>query len=224
MAERSGVALGSSAARLPALAGALESARAGVRTGGIRGNREFAAAHVDARHGGRRLVELGYDPQTAGGLLVSLPADRAGRSKRSSRARGLFLARIGTVGDGRGRRRSPERYSARRARRELARRARGSRSRRRRFRRARRRDRCVMLLRDRRPPARPCGSRDRGSAASTGPGCTAGDHFPSNGYHSFIEFSNRVVAFLTIVMTLVAWLAARRFAQACRGATGGSRC
>jgi heme a synthase len=49
------------------------------------------------------------------------------------------------------------------------------------------------------------------------PGCTAGDPFPSNGYHSFIEFSNRVVAFITIVMTLVAWLAARRTPGLLRG-------
>ena len=50
------------------------------------------------------------------------------------------------------------------------------------------------------------------------PGCTAGDPFPSNGYHSFIEFSNRVVAFITIVVTLVAWLAARRTPGLLRGA------
>jgi cytochrome c oxidase assembly protein subunit 15 len=50
------------------------------------------------------------------------------------------------------------------------------------------------------------------------PGCTAGDPFPSNGYHSFIEFSNRVVAFITILVTLVAWLAARRTPGLLRGA------
>jgi cytochrome c oxidase assembly protein subunit 15 len=42
------------------------------------------------------------------------------------------------------------------------------------------------------------------------PGCTAGDPFPARGIHSFIEFSNRVVAFFTIMLTLAAWLAARR--------------
>ena len=34
------------------------------------------------------------------------------------------------------------------------------------------------------------------------PGCTAGDPFPQTGYHSFIEFSNRIVASFTIVATL----------------------
>ena len=35
------------------------------------------------------------------------------------------------------------------------------------------------------------------------PGCQAGDPFPKKGYHSYVEFSNRVVAFLTVLATLV---------------------
>jgi cytochrome c oxidase assembly protein subunit 15 len=34
------------------------------------------------------------------------------------------------------------------------------------------------------------------------PGCQPGDPFPKKGYHSYIEFSNRVVAFFTVLMTL----------------------
>ncbi len=34
------------------------------------------------------------------------------------------------------------------------------------------------------------------------PGCQPGDPFPAQGYHSDVEFSNRVVAFLTVVTTL----------------------
>jgi cytochrome c oxidase assembly protein subunit 15 len=37
------------------------------------------------------------------------------------------------------------------------------------------------------------------------PGCQPGDPFPKKGYHSYVEFSNRVVAFLTIVATLASW-------------------
>jgi cytochrome c oxidase assembly protein subunit 15 len=40
------------------------------------------------------------------------------------------------------------------------------------------------------------------------PGCQAGQVLPEKGYHSDIEFSNRVVAFLTIVATLGAWIGA----------------
>jgi heme a synthase len=43
------------------------------------------------------------------------------------------------------------------------------------------------------------------------PGCQPGDPFPKKGYHSYVEFSNRVVAFFTVLATLVlavtAWLA-----------------
>src|SRR3954452_1922129 len=34
------------------------------------------------------------------------------------------------------------------------------------------------------------------------PGCQPGDPFPKKGYHSYVEFSNRVVAFFTIIATL----------------------
>jgi cytochrome c oxidase assembly protein subunit 15 len=39
------------------------------------------------------------------------------------------------------------------------------------------------------------------------PGCQPGDPFPKKGYHSYVEFSNRVVAFFTVLVTLGAWVA-----------------
>ena len=93
MAERSGVELRLEPARWPALDGALEVARAGERTGGDPRNREFAAAHVDAGDASDELLALGYDPQTAGGLLVSLPADRSPHARGGVRlARALSPA------------------------------------------------------------------------------------------------------------------------------------
>ena len=74
MATRSGVRIELDAARLPALDGALEAARAGVSTAGTRNNREYARVELDDV--APELVELAYDPQTAGGLLVSLPRDK----------------------------------------------------------------------------------------------------------------------------------------------------
>jgi selenide,water dikinase len=102
MAERSAVELVLEAERWPALDGALEVARAGERTGGDPRNREFAAAHIEAGAVSDELLALGYDPQTAGGLLVSLPADRGVTLEASFAAHGLFLARIGSVGEGDG--------------------------------------------------------------------------------------------------------------------------
>ncbi|MDE3189551.1 MAG: selenide, water dikinase SelD [Acidobacteriota bacterium] len=98
MASRSGVRVVIDA--VPAMEGALEAAAAGVRTGGDRRNREFAPVEADGVD--EAVLALGYDAQTAGGLLVSLPADRALSLESEFRARDLFIARIGRVEDGAG--------------------------------------------------------------------------------------------------------------------------
>ena len=99
-AQRSGVRISIDAASMPALDGALEYARAGVRTGGDRRNREFAPVEADGVP--EELLALGYDAQTAGGLLVSLPADKALSLEAEFRARELFIRRVGSVEAGAG--------------------------------------------------------------------------------------------------------------------------
>jgi selenide,water dikinase len=101
MASRSGVRIRLDAERLPALDGALESARAGVTTAGTRANREYAQVEIDGRVP-PALVELAYDPQTAGGLLVALPREKAPALQAEFDAAGLFLARIGLLEAGEG--------------------------------------------------------------------------------------------------------------------------
>ena len=101
MASRSGVCLVLDAAALPALSGALELAEAGVRTGGDRRNREFAGPHVSVSCDAA-VEALAYDPQTAGGLLISLPAEKAAVLAASFAQEGLFLRPIGRVEAGSG--------------------------------------------------------------------------------------------------------------------------
>jgi selenide,water dikinase len=101
LASRSGVRAVVEAETLPALPGALDLARAGVTTGGDRRNREFAAAHVDSSASAVHET-LAYDPQTAGGLLASVPAERSAVLEASFHSADLFLARIGHVEAGRG--------------------------------------------------------------------------------------------------------------------------
>jgi selenide,water dikinase len=101
VASRSGVRLSLEAASLPALPGALELAEAGVRTGGDARNREFAAQHVTVSCG-LTIEALAHDPQTAGGLLISLPAAKAAVLEASFAGAGLFLQRIGSVEEGSG--------------------------------------------------------------------------------------------------------------------------
>jgi selenide, water dikinase len=101
MAKPSGVRLVLEAAALPVLPGALEVARAGERTGGDRRNREYAVVEIDDGVPAE-LVTLAYDPQTAGGFLVSLPAERGAVLEARFAASGLFLARVGSVVEGEG--------------------------------------------------------------------------------------------------------------------------
>jgi selenide, water dikinase len=98
MAERSGVRIWIDA--VPPLDGVLDVARAGIRTGGDPRNREFAP--VDADGVPEELLALGYDAQTAGGLLISLPADKALSLQSEFRARGLYIERVGSVVAGSG--------------------------------------------------------------------------------------------------------------------------
>jgi selenide, water dikinase len=101
-AERSGVLIRLRGSALPALEGALDAARAGVRTGGDPRNRDFAGAHVSSDGVPDELLALAYDAQTAGGLLATLPAEKALSLEAEFARAGLFLARIGTVEDGAG--------------------------------------------------------------------------------------------------------------------------
>ncbi|HEX2045818.1 MAG TPA: selenide, water dikinase SelD [Gaiellaceae bacterium] len=102
VAERSGVRIFLEAGRLPALRGALAAAEEGIRTGGDPRNRDFAGAALSLDGASEAIVALGYDPQTAGGLLVSLPAEKAAVLEARFAAEGLFLARIGRVEQGSG--------------------------------------------------------------------------------------------------------------------------
>jgi selenide, water dikinase len=99
-AEQSGVRLVLEAERLPALSGALDVAAQGVATGGDERNRDFAGAELDSVPDA--LVALAHDPQTAGGLLVTVPAERAVALTASFAAAGLFVASVGRVEQGSG--------------------------------------------------------------------------------------------------------------------------
>jgi selenide, water dikinase len=102
MADRSGVRLVLDAERWPVLDGALEVARSGERTGGDPRNRDFAGPHVVLEGASDELVALGYDPQTAGGLLIAVPVERAAVLRASFERTGLFISQIGRVEEGAG--------------------------------------------------------------------------------------------------------------------------
>jgi selenide,water dikinase len=103
MAERSGVRIRLESERFPAIDGALDLARSGVRTSGDPRNREFAGPHVSLDDGVSAALDvLAFDPQTAGGLLVSVPAERGATLEAEFVARRLFVRRVGYVEEGSG--------------------------------------------------------------------------------------------------------------------------
>lgn len=101
VASRSGVCIRLDGSALPALPGALDLAAAGVRTGGDRRNREYTAGRVLSSAAPAHEA-LAYDPQTAGGLLVTLPAAKAAVLEAAFADRGLELHRVGAVEAGSG--------------------------------------------------------------------------------------------------------------------------
>ena len=78
MACASDVTIELDAARVPLINGALELAAAGLMTGADKTNREYVGQDVSwAVDVNPNLVKLFYDPQTAGGLLLAIPAEKA---------------------------------------------------------------------------------------------------------------------------------------------------
>ena len=80
MARASGVTFDIEAARVPLIPGALELAAAGLLTSGDKTNRAYVGEDVEFGAGvSTELSSLLFDPQTAGGLLISLDAREAER-------------------------------------------------------------------------------------------------------------------------------------------------
>jgi selenide,water dikinase len=78
MAKASKVSIQINAGAVPLLEGALELASAGILTSGDKTNREYVGHDVEiAESVDKDLVRLLYDPQTAGGMLISISDARA---------------------------------------------------------------------------------------------------------------------------------------------------
>jgi selenide,water dikinase len=94
MALGSGVTLEIEVDGVRFLPGALEYARMGAIPGGLNNNREFASCAVArAREIPKEIEDLLYDPQTSGGLLISLPEQDA--AELTQRLEGAY--RLGRV-------------------------------------------------------------------------------------------------------------------------------
>jgi selenide,water dikinase len=80
---------------LPLLPGAEQLAEEGHLTGGCRRNRAYLQDKVVVDLSvGTGLVEIGFDPQTSGGLLIALPRADAPRLVAELQASGVTAATI----------------------------------------------------------------------------------------------------------------------------------
>jgi selenide, water dikinase len=96
MALASNVSLVFQSSHIAVLEGALECIRAGYIPGGLKANREFAECHVDYDPAVPEDVRtLLFDPQTAGGLLISVAADDSAGLTQALQAAGVSAAEIG---------------------------------------------------------------------------------------------------------------------------------
>jgi selenide, water dikinase len=86
------------ASKIPSLEGALDCVRAGHIPGGLKANREFAECTVRYQDGiPDDLKTLLFDPQTAGGLLISVAQESAATLTKALTSFGVSVAEIGTI-------------------------------------------------------------------------------------------------------------------------------
>jgi selenide,water dikinase len=96
LAVASGVTLRIEAEKVPVFPGALELARRGVLSGGAKRGRRSLAGEVRVAEGlDEALVNLCFDAETSGGLLIAVPPRASATLEAELAARGLPVRRIG---------------------------------------------------------------------------------------------------------------------------------
>jgi selenide,water dikinase len=95
MASGSGVTLVLESNALPVLYGAVELAEHGLTKGGCRRNRDYLQDKVAVGESvGAGLVEVAFDPQTSGGLLIAVPSAEAETLVERLHAEGIEAATV----------------------------------------------------------------------------------------------------------------------------------
>ena len=97
VAAASGVTIELDSAAVPVFDGVLPLVAAN-RSGGLASNRTYFAPRVEfASDDARNLADLFFDPQTSGGLLISVAAEEAAALGRRLEAAGVSARRVGRV-------------------------------------------------------------------------------------------------------------------------------
>jgi len=96
MAQASGVTIDLDARALPIFEGVLDIAAAN-RSGGLESNREHFASRLDANGIEPAVLDVCFDPQTSGGLLVALAPEAVSQAVASLEAAGDLAAVVGEI-------------------------------------------------------------------------------------------------------------------------------
>jgi selenide,water dikinase len=98
MAVSSGVSFEIDHARIAFLPGAIDAARGGFFSAGLKNNRDFIASCAEFADGvAEEFEQLLFDPQTSGGLLVSIAPEAAEAALAALARRGVEARAIGRV-------------------------------------------------------------------------------------------------------------------------------
>jgi len=93
MAVQSGVTAEVRAGAVPVFSGVMDCLEKGMISGGVERNMEYAAKFVEKGEGiGEALEAVFYDPQTSGGLLLCVPAAKAGAVLKELKNKGAGKA------------------------------------------------------------------------------------------------------------------------------------
>jgi selenide,water dikinase len=102
LATRSGVRVDIDAKELPIIPAAISAAGLGSVTGGDARNRAYVGDALIVDGASDVHLNIGFDPQTAGGLLAALPLEQAAEYEQVCIEQRIFPNRIGAVSEGEG--------------------------------------------------------------------------------------------------------------------------
>jgi selenide, water dikinase len=102
LATRSGVRVELDAKALPIIPAAIEPAGLGAVTGGDARNREYVGDALTVDGASDLHLNIGFDPQTAGGLLAAILPGKAPEFEEACLERMLIPNRVGSVSEGAG--------------------------------------------------------------------------------------------------------------------------
>ena len=98
MATGSGISIEFDSSALPILPGTLELAEAGMSPPGSRANLEYVSESLSVADGlSKVILDIAVDPQTSGGMLISIPKERADRFAEELEQNQLHSKPIGRV-------------------------------------------------------------------------------------------------------------------------------